>query len=546
MPIRKSPSTNINTMQPKKFDPRKKTMRDIVKIIEHAIDDGRPQTAMKIAELTIKAHPNNDVPYSLFSASLRAAGDLKSAKHFTEAALKKHPVSIPLKLEYLKTLYELRDSKNHKRYALELHRLIMKKGNNFEKYNSLISELNHLAATSLTLPGYTNKELTELHTAPNQPKQCYANQTTLPEGGEIRVAIYSNQIFYHAVGYFIQEILKFHHKKNWKICVFYDNTRAQAVRTKHSDELNRIGVKFEIINLLDQPNQARDAVIAFKPHVTIDIAGRFDGSYYSLAKQRLAPLQISWIGYPRHPGYPEVDFFLSDRYCSPTVNKKDNKCRIYKFDRFFSAYAPSDEILSTPCQRTTRDTITFGSFNNIRKIHDGVIKVWANILKQAGKSTILFKSKSISEDQHQWLLAKFQAEGIAANRIIVANNHDQNKNHYAYFHEVDIALDSWPYNGTTTTCETLCMGVPLIALLGDTHVSRVSAAILHNIGCDELIAQTESEYIYKCVQLSKDNVRLNNYRTKLRKMFLSSEVCNSAQMADALDTFLRNYLAEQT
>ena len=171
----------------------------------------------------------------------------------------------------------------------------------------------------------------------------------------------------------------------------------------------------------------------------------------------------------------------------------------------------------------TSGYITFGSFNNFAKVSPEVMELWANILNAMPDSRLILKAKSFSDRSTcEYIRDVFNQRGVSEERIELLSQKPSARGHLDTYNRIDIGLDTFPYNGTTTTCEAIWMGVPVITLAGNTHASRVGMSLLSNVGCQELIAGTSVEYIETACTLAGDLKRLQALRERLRHMMSHS------------------------
>ncbi|MHB8716946.1 MAG: O-linked N-acetylglucosamine transferase family protein [Sulfuricaulis sp.] len=184
--------------------------------------------------------------------------------------------------------------------------------------------------------------------------------------------------------------------------------------------------------------------------------------------------------------------------------------------------------------------MTFGSFNNPAKITLEVIALWATILRAVPRSCLLVKYKILDDRRRQQAVqCAFAAHGIPPERLKLLGYTSTNQGHLAHYNCLDIALDPFPYNGATTTCDALWMGVPVITLAGKNHVARVGVSQLTNIGMTELIASDQEQYVAIAVQLANDLNSLEQIRKKLRPRMSASPLTNAALFTKNLEQAYR-------
>jgi predicted O-linked N-acetylglucosamine transferase (SPINDLY family) len=187
------------------------------------------------------------------------------------------------------------------------------------------------------------------------------------------------------------------------------------------------------------------------------------------------------------------------------------------------------ETRTPPSRR--RGYITFGSFNNFAKISATSIALWAQILAAVPDSKILIKAKGLQDSGLRALVsARFREAGIGEQRLVLAPPVPDAQQHLKTYHEVDIALDTFPYHGTTTTLEALWMNVPVITLGGDRHASRVGVSILSSLGLQQLIAHTPEQYVALAAKLAGDGCMLEEYANGLRARLRASPLMDGLRI----------------
>ncbi len=207
----------------------------------------------------------------------------------------------------------------------------------------------------------------------------------------------------------------------------------------------------------------------------------------------------------------------------------------------FLCYLPPEEApkIDIPSVRDPF-SIRFGSFNNLAKINSDVVSLWSTILRKLPGSCLMLKTKELeAESTRRHYLDLFHQNGIQSSRIRMLPSVPSLKDHLSIYNDVDIALDPFPYNGTTTTCEALWMGTPVITLRGDRHASRVGAGILSRIKKHELIAETEEDYVLKAIELSENPALVSKFRSTLRRKMMNSPLCDAKQFAHDIESVFR-------
>jgi predicted O-linked N-acetylglucosamine transferase (SPINDLY family) len=194
-----------------------------------------------------------------------------------------------------------------------------------------------------------------------------------------------------------------------------------------------------------------------------------------------------------------------------------------------------------PLPASTGAAITFGSFNNLAKVNEAVVAAWARIVAAVPASRLLLKARPLNDPATRARYqAQFEAAGIPSERLILQSTATSWADHMAHYAAVDIALDPFPYNGTTTTCDALWMGVPVITWRGDRHASRVGASLLSQLALDELIAEDLDGYVATAAALAADRPRLAGLRATLRDRLIGSPLGDAKGFTRALESAYRD------
>jgi len=251
-----------------------------------------------------------------------------------------------------------------------------------------------------------------------------------------------------------------------------------------------------------------------------------------------SPVQVTYIGYPNTTGLKTIDYRLTDQIVDPPTSTQKFVEELMYLPKCFLNYCPSpdsgDEVV-LPC--LTNGFITFGSFNSLAKINDEVIRLWSTIMHSVPESRLLMKCKPFaSSTVRQRFLDAFSNRGIDSTRITLMPLIPLNKSHLQSYQFMDLSLDTFPYAGTTTTCESLWMGVPVVTLQGNNHAHNVGVSLLSVVGYQSLIARNKEEYVRIAVELAQDVPRLTHIRKTLRKTMKESYLCDSQNFTRNLET----------
>jgi predicted O-linked N-acetylglucosamine transferase (SPINDLY family) len=337
----------------------------------------------------------------------------------------------------------------------------------------------------------------------------------------IRLAFLSPDLRTHSVACFLEPLLAALDRREFEVLLYHDHSSVDAVsaRLRRSAQLWR--------NYCGQPDSVVEARIrADAPDVLIDLAGHSGHNRLPLFARRLAPVQITYLGYPNTTGLTAMDYRFTDARADP-VGAADRQYteRLVRFADCAWSYAPpavADPIIPVA---GGRDRIAFGSFNSLSKVNATTLRLWGAVLAQVPGSRLVLKSFGLEPEP---LTARLREAGIDPGRVELLLPEREVSAHLARYREIDIALDPFPYGGTTTTCEALWMGRPVVTLRGDRPASRVGASLLAAIGKPEWVASTPEEFQQIAVGLANDRSRLRTESAGLRSALQASPLLDHA------------------
>ena len=343
----------------------------------------------------------------------------------------------------------------------------------------------------------------------------------------------------HSITYFLKETL-LHFDKN-KFETFGINLIDDSYIKDSSLELKNNFDKW--LNLSTANNQEVINIIQDnKIEILVDLMGLFHADRIEIFNSRVSPLQVSWLGYPNTVGFSNIDYLISDRNLIKNDEEKYYTEKILKLSDIWNCHSSfkfNREFIDTPAK--LNKYITFGSFNNFLKISNEVVEVWSRILKEAKNSKLILKSSLNVSDNI--ILEKFEKFGVQ-NSIKIYNSSDflNTKDHINLYKKIDIALDTFPYNGVTTTFESLWSSVPVIGMEGYNMNSRCGESILKNAKIDFLISHNKEDYVEKALYYSKNITKLEELRINIYKNILNTPLFNSKKFSiDFQDKLLSVY-----
>lgn len=366
--------------------------------------------------------------------------------------------------------------------------------------------------------------------------RSFQHEKRFTQGRKIRIGYLSVDYCQHPVAFFMMKLLYFHNKNEFEIYC-YSGTREQDNATQQIQSL--CDVWRDITNL--EAKQAARCIYDDCIDILFDLGGHTVHNLLSIMAYRPAPIQISGIGYIGTTGMKAVDYFLTDCYCDTREGVKDFSEKLLVLPHSHFCYTMRDDLKPLqPAPYIKNGYVTFGSFNRVEKITDEILSVWSKILQRVENSRLLLKSSFAENSYFKKVMQKRLIKaGIDLKRVIMQG---ATVNYMEEYLAVDIALDTFPCCGGTTTCDALVMGVPVITRVGERHVSRFGYSIMKNAGLEEFIAFDWQEYIERAAVLAHDKARLNAYHLMLREKLRTSPVMDGALYAQNIESAYKRIL----
>jgi predicted O-linked N-acetylglucosamine transferase (SPINDLY family) len=355
----------------------------------------------------------------------------------------------------------------------------------------------------------------------------------------LRVGIVSGDLRQHPVGYFVESVLDaFANQGPSRLEFFaYSNyfefdTTSERIRTSCANWFSILGRTDEMV-----AQQIRDDRI----DILIDIAGHTGHNRLPLFAWKPAPVQVSWLGYFATTGVAAIDYLIADPWTLPETEEANFTETIWRLPETRLCFTPPDlSVAVTPLPALERGYVTFGNFNNLAKMNDDVVALWARILNAVPNSRLSLKTQHFNDPAVQEnVFARFEAHGINRGRLVL-EGYAPRADYLASYNRVDIALDPFPYTGGTTTVEALWMGVPVLTLAGKQFLARQGVGLLVNAGLPNWVASDSDDYFARAVAHASDLQHLASLRDGLRQQLLSSPVCDAQRFAQNFETALRS------
>jgi protein O-GlcNAc transferase len=347
----------------------------------------------------------------------------------------------------------------------------------------------------------------------------------------LRVGLVSGDLKTHPTGHFLESILA-HIDRNKIDLVAYPTRRVEDALTA------RIKPYFSawtpLASMTDEQAAAR--IRDDRIDLLLDLSGHMNFNRLPLFAWRPAPVQASWLGYFASTGLPAMDYLLGDSHVLPQDAQANYTERLWRLpDSYLCFTPPAERVEIGPSPLAMQGHVTFGCFNHLMKMNDGVVEVWARILHAMPRSRLFLKAKQLDDaPTRETTLARFAARGIDASRLTLEGRSPRAE-YFAAYNRIDIALSPFPYPGGTTSVEGLWMGVPVLCRRGDRFLSNICTSMLHSAGLGDWIAQDNDDYVAKAVAFAADAPRLAALRSSLRATVLASPLCDAPRYARHLE-----------
>lgn len=393
--------------------------------------------------------------------------------------------------------------------------------------------------------------------------------------GRVRVAFMSSDLRTHSVAYFLEPILRHLDRTKFDVLCYslhthVDSTTRRLRALVSSDGVSEVesgvasgvGAEEEEGRLVrnwrevagDSAAEICKRMVEDRVDVLFDLNGLTLGARSDVMRLKPAPVLVNYLGYPATAGMSTVDYRLVDWVTDPAGCEDAAVEKLERMEGCFVCYQPprgvGGEMAAEPGEidEPGEKGVVFGSFNNLMKFNDDAARVWARVLKEVAGSRLVMKAASLrDEGVRARTMERFVRHGIEAGRVELLGTVSGVREHLEMYRRVHVGLDIFPYAGTTTTCEAMYMGVPVVTLAppspGAMHAHRVGASLLTAVGATELIATSEDEYVRVAAGLARDVARLKAYRATLRSRVLASSLCDqkgfAARFAAAVERMWR-------
>jgi protein O-GlcNAc transferase len=343
--------------------------------------------------------------------------------------------------------------------------------------------------------------------------------------GRLTVAFLSPDLRSHAVAFFLEPLLMHVDRSRFRVLLYHDHFVEDAVSARLR------GMADAWTNLVGRPDaEVLARIRADAPDMLVDLAGHTGFNRMAVFAARAAPVQVSYLGYPNTTGLPAMEARLTDPIADPAGTEGLHTESLVRFSETAWCYRPppSAPAVTPPPLLTHGTAPVFGSFNNLSKVSPATWRLWTQLLAARPGARLLLKGV---EPHPGWVARHLLGSGITPEQVTLLPPTASFEAHLSAYAGMDLALDTFPYHGTTTTCEALWMGRPVVSLAGTSHVSRVGASVLTAVGLSDLVATDEAGYVQAALALANDPSRLAALSASLRERLLGSPLLDGPRQS---------------
>ena len=358
-----------------------------------------------------------------------------------------------------------------------------------------------------------------------------------PDAGKLtRIGYVSGSFDGQIVGHFLQSVLAHHNPEQFSIYLYSSTKTHDAC----SEVLRRSCHLWVDIAQMDD-TQAAQRIAADRIDLLVDLDGHSPTGRPLIFARKPAPVQVEWLDYFNTSGMESIDFFLTDPYTTPTNSPQRFSETPIRLPHSRFCYTPPSEappVMPMPCT-SVGTPFTFGSFNRQDKLNPVLLRVWADILLAVPDSRLLLKNRALQVvTVREALTDAFVKLGVAPDRLLLREP-SRHTEMLAEYGQIDLALDTFPYNGGLTSCECLWMGVPIIALEAERMIGRQTAAMLRLLQMDDWVATSRDDYVRLAVEKSLDRAGVGRLRAVLRQRMAESPLCDAPRFVRDLEAAYR-------
>lgn len=490
---------------------------------------GKTEQAIDSFRRALELEPNySDAHYNLATV-------LKETDHLTEA-LPYFQNALALNPHYVKAYNNLAETLKHKgrvRESLGYYQRALQLSAQPLIHSNYLLALHYDPGLTAEMIFTEHQQFNRLYALPLLANSKPHDNNCQPDR-KLRIGYISPDFRGHSVNYFIEPLLTHHDRTQFEIYCYYNNPQKDLV----TERLQTYADCW--VDCAEWEDEALSNTIrTHQVDILVDLMGHTGMNRILVFARKPAPIQMAYLGYSNTTGLTAIDYRLTDEHTDPAwMPSSEMPIRVPNTYFCYQPLETCPPVTATPALKN--QYVTFGSFNNYPKLSPPIIQLWMAILKALPNAKLLIKSKSLKDlGTKETLLNDFSQASIAPERLMFMGHLPSSQQYLDIYNQVDIALDSYPYNGATTTCETLWMGVPVVTLIGNTHVSRMGLSILSSLGLTELVADTPEAYKDICLKLANDIPYLQKIRAGMRERMMSSPLMDASGFTQRLESIYK-------
>ena len=350
---------------------------------------------------------------------------------------------------------------------------------------------------------------------------------------KVRIGYVSPDFRYQAECYFVVPLIAAHDHRQFEIHCYSSVRNPDEMTRRHRAAAD---VWHDVPGLTDE--QLAEKIREDRIDILVDLTMHMANNRLPVFARKPAPVQITWLAYPGTTGLTAIDYRITDAYMDePGADESCYSEMSVRLPGCWCCYQPLTQTpVVAPVPSAAGLPITFGSLNNFCKMNSQVLALWQRVLTAVPNSRLLLLCPE--DEERQVLAEEFEIQGISRDRVIFIAARARDS-YLATYDQIDIALDPFPYNGITTTCDALWMGVPVLTLIGRMAHSRAGLSMLSTVGLPELAAQTEDDFIHKAIALARDLPHLEQLRSTLRERMIASPLMDGPRFAKDMESAYR-------
>jgi predicted O-linked N-acetylglucosamine transferase (SPINDLY family) len=491
-------------------------------------DVGQNREAIAATRRAIELRSDFPEAWNTLSNVLKSSGELDEAGRACERAIALRPDYV----EAINNLSVVRKDQGRHAEAAELARRALAICPDPAGHGNLIYLLHFC-------PGVSDQEIAREQENWDRAYAPPVRRSVLPQAkdrGEkrrLRAGYIGPYFRHHVVGLNIVPLLREHDRSGFEVFCYSDVLREDAVTAKC-----RAGAEHwrSIVGMSD--DAVAELIAADRIDILVDLAQHLAGNRLLVMARKPAPVQVSFAGYPAATGVKAIDYRLSDLYLDP-AGQEDRVGKCIRLPNSFWCYEDLGGPEVGPLPAIRNGWVAFGCLNNFCKVNDGVLDLWARVMREvAGSRMLVLAADGLSRER---VIDRFATNGIETERIEFTS-HQVRDTYLKMYGRIDIGLDTFPYNGHTTSLDSYWMGVPVVTIAGASSVGRAGVSQLSNLGLQELIARDADDFVRIAAGLAGNLDRLANMRVGLRERMRRSPIMDARGWVRGIEAAYRSIL----